>query len=253
MRADLDRPSFRERLDAGEQLIGMIVTLSDPAVTEIMAQAGFDFLWFDGEHSVLDVAMIQALAQAAGAAHCLARVPTLDEAWAKKTLEIGIDGVVFPLVNNQELAKRVVALSKYPPLGNRSVGVARAQSYGPGFNRYLETANDRICTIVQIEHIAGVHNVQSILAVPGVDALMIGPYDLSASMGVPGKVDAPEVKAAIDRIHQAGQAAGRPVGIFAGSVGRARQFLQEGFNFVAVAIDVMLLADLAGDIAHQLK
>jgi len=253
MNEDVERPSFRGRINAGEQLIGMILTLSDPAVTEIMAQAGFDFLWFDGEHSVLDVAMIQNLAQAAGAAHCLARIPSLDEAWAKKTLEIGIDGIVFPLVNNQQLAERAVALSKYPPLGERSVGVARAQGYGPGFSRYLETANDRICTIVQIEHIAGVKNVQSILAVPGVDALMIGPYDLSASMGMPGKVDAPEVKAAIESILRAGQAAGRPVGIFGGNVSRSRQFLQQGFNFVAVAIDVMLLAELAGDMARQLK
>ena len=253
MLMELQKPSFRQRLDAGEQLIGMIVTLADPAVTEIMAQAGFDWLWFDGEHSVLDVAMIQGLAQAAGSAHCLARVPSLDEAWAKKTLEIGIDGIVFPLVNNQELARRAVALSKYPPLGERSVGVARAQSYGPGFNRYLETANARVCTIVQIEHIAAVENVQSILAVAGVDALMIGPYDLSASMGMPGQVDAPEVKAAIERILQAGHAAGRPVGIFAGNAGRARRALQQGFNFVAVGIDVMLLSDLAGGLVGQLK
>jgi len=249
----IERPSFRQRLMAGEQLIGMIITLADPAVAEIMAQAGFDWLWFDGEHSVLDVAMIQALAQASGSAHTLARVPSIDEAWVKKTLEIGIEGIVFPLVNTQELARRAVALSKYPPLGERSVGVGRAQKYGSGFSRYIETANERICTIVQIEHITAVENVHSILAVPGVDALMIGPYDLSASMGMAGQIDALEVKAAIESILQAGRAADRPVGILTGNVSRTRQALQQGFSFVAVAVDVMLLSDLAGGLVRQLK
>jgi 2-keto-3-deoxy-L-rhamnonate aldolase RhmA len=247
--------SFLDRIRSGQRPVGVIITLADPAVAEIFAQSGFDWLWLDAEHSPLDVASIQAIARAAAvfSTACLVRVPSIDEGWTKRVLETGVDGIIFPLVNTPEQAGRAVALSKYPPLGQRSAGVGRAQGYGPRFDEYLAGANQHICTVVQIEHTHSVHNVDAILAVPGVDAALVGPYDLSASMGKPGQVNDPEVRQAILRVRQAARAADKPLGIFAAGLPAALQALEDGFDFVTAGIDCMLLSGLAVDLARQLK
>ncbi len=244
---------FRKRLNAGDQLIGTIITLSDPAAAEIMAQAGFDWLWFDAEHSPLNVAQIQIMAQAAGDCPCLVRVPAADDAWVKKTLDAGVDGIIFPLINTPEQAARAVGLSKYPPVGQRPVGLGRAQGYGRQFESYVNTANEWITTIIQIEHLDAVRNLSAILAVPGVDAVIIGPYDLSASMGKPGLIDDPDVVNAIQHVKALCQSAGKPVGIFSTSIERGRQALVDGYNFVAVGVDSMLLSEAAADILHKCR
>jgi 2-keto-3-deoxy-L-rhamnonate aldolase RhmA len=151
------------------------------------------------------------------------------------------------------LAESAVALTKYPPLGERNVGIARAQGYGIDFDAYVRHANDWICTILQIEHIQAVENIEAILSIPGVDALVIGPYDLSASLGMPGKVDAPEVSQAIDRVLHACRQEGKPIGIFAADGDRAHSALEQGFNFIVVGIDVMLLASAASSLIDRLR
>lgn len=244
--------SFRQRLTAGERLIGTIITLADPSVAEIMSDAGFDWLWIDGEHSALSTETIQILAQAAGECPVLVRVPAIDEAWTKKVLEIGVDGVIFPLVNTRELAEKAVELSKYPPLGRRSAGVARAQGFGLHTDQYLETANERICTMVQIEHYQGVENLESILDTPGVDAILVGPFDLSASMGKPGQLDDPSVSSTIEYVRQTCAEVGIPVGIFAGTAERARQAIELGYDFVCAGMDAMLLQKAASDLWKEL-
>ena len=249
----MNKQTFRKRLEAGEQLIGTIITISDPTVSEIMAQAGFDWLWFDAEHSPLSVAQIQSMAQAAGDCPCLVRVPMLDEAWVKKTLDAGVEGIIFPLVLTPEQAARAVDLSKYPPLGDRPVGLGRAQGYGREFASYVRDANDWVATIIQIEHIRAVQNLDAILAVAGIDALIVGPYDLSASMGKPGQIDDREVRAAIRQVKDACLAASKPVGIFCASLELGLQALREGFNFVAVGVDSMLLSGLAADLLAECR
>jgi 2-keto-3-deoxy-L-rhamnonate aldolase RhmA len=131
--------------------------------------------------------------------------------------------------------------------------VARAQGYGLRTQEYLQSANGRICTVVQIEHILGVQNVEAILATPGVDAALVGPYDLSASLGLPGQVDEPPVRAAIQRVLGAGHAAGKPAGVFAGGLEAGEKALAQGFDFVAVGIDSLLLAQAAARIVSQLR
>ncbi len=241
----MQQHTFRRRLEAGERLIGTIVTLSDPAVAEIMAQAGFDWLWFDAEHSPLNVSQVQVLAQAAGKCPCLVRVPALDEAWVKKTLDAGVEGIIFPLVTSAEQAARAAALTKYPPLGQRPVGLGRAQGYGYTFASYVQEANDWVACIIQIEHIHAVENLDAILQVEGIDALVIGPYDLSTSMGKPGQVDEPEVQSAIRQVKEACRARRKPLAIFSVSLEGARRALEEGFDFVVVGADSLLLANAA--------
>jgi 2-dehydro-3-deoxyglucarate aldolase/4-hydroxy-2-oxoheptanedioate aldolase len=245
--------TFRDRLLRRDRLIGTLVTLPAPAVAEVLALAGYDWLFIDLEHSTLDALQAQALLQAAGPCPCVVRVATNDEVSVKKALDIGPAGVIVPQVNTRADAERAVSYAKYPPVGHRSVGVARAHGYGLNLQQYFERANDEVSLIVQIEHIDGVNNVESIAGVPGIDALFVGPYDLSGSLGKPGKVTDPDVLSAIERVRAVAAGRGLPLGIFAPSAEAARPFLGRGFNLLTVGIDSLSLATAAGQALASLR
>lgn len=186
---------FRARLLAGDRLIGTLISLPSPEVAELLAEVGFDWLFIDAEHGPFESAGALRLLQAVGA-RCasLVRVPAGEEVWIKKALDIGAAGVIIPQVNSAEQALRVVRHCKYPPFGTRGVGIARAHGYGLGFSDYVAEANDGLAVIVQAEHIEAVRDIAAIARVPGVNAVLIGPYDLSTSMGKPGQITDPEVR-----------------------------------------------------------
>lgn len=238
--------SLRKQLQSGRPLIGTIVTLGAPAVAERLAEAGFDWLFLDGEHAPLDGAALQSLLQAAGG-RCagVVRVPAIDEVWIKQALDIGADGVIVPMVKSVDDARRVVAWCRYPPEGMRSVGVARAQGYGGRFGEYLRSANEDIAVILQIEHADALAGAGDIAAVPGVDALFVGPYDLSASLGVAGKVDDARVIDAIDSVLKACRGKQKAAGIFAMDSAGAAAWIDKGFTLVAVGIDTVFLGNAA--------
>ena len=245
---------FRRRLRAGEALIGTLVGLPSPEVVEILAHAGFDWLFLDMEHGAFDPLRAQALLQAAGPdCPCLLRVPSHDEVWIKKALDIGAAGVIVPQVNTAAQAERIVSLCRYPPAGTRGVGIARAQGYGAGFADYMQRANDETSVVIQAEHIEAVANIDAIAKVDGVDAVFIGPYDLSASMGRPGAVADPDVQAAIDRIIETCKAAGRALGTLGLSAEVARRQLQRGCTLMAVGCDSLLLHNAAVEILSAMR
>jgi 2-keto-3-deoxy-L-rhamnonate aldolase RhmA len=246
--------TFRDRLKNGETLIGTLISLSSLETAEILAGAGFDWLFIDLEHSPLGPLEAQALLQAVGGrAECILRLPLADEIWIKKALDTGAAGVIAPMVNTAEEARRVVRLCKYPPQGTRSVGIGRAHAYGPGLGEYLERANRETAVIVQIEHASAVANVEAILAVEGIDALFVGPYDLSASMGRMGEVEHPEVQAAIDRVRVACQASGMPLGIFTAGAERAKAYAAQGYGLIAAGGDTLMLAQAARQVLSVLR
>ena len=164
---------LREKLLRGERLLGTIVSVASPQVSELLAQAGFDWLFIDAEHGLLEASAIQDLIRAAGATPCLVRVPSLDEVAIKQVLDAGAEGIIVPQVNSADAAKRAVAYAKYPPLGQRGVGIARAQGYGFELDDYLARANERITVVVQAEHIEAVANIEDIAVTPGVDAVFV--------------------------------------------------------------------------------
>lgn len=249
----MDTP-FRSRLLCGEVLIGTVVSLSAPEITEILSQAGFDWLFIDLEHSPLDPHAAQALIQAAGGrVASILRVPLNDEIWLKKALDTGADGVMVPQVNTAEDARRAVRLCKYPPQGTRSAGVGRAHAYGLHMQEYFENANVQTAVIIQVKHIDAVRNIGEILDVDGVDAVLIGPYDLSASMGLIGQVEHPEVQAAIRQVRQRCQACSKPLGVFVGSAQRAREYIREGFSLIAASTDTLMLVQAAGEMVKALR
>jgi 2-dehydro-3-deoxyglucarate aldolase len=239
---------FADRLRAGEVLVGTIVTLSSPQVAELLSQAGLDWLWIDTEHAPLDAAAAQMLLQAARIP-CIVRTADGSEGTLKKALDMGADGVIVPLVNTAEQARAIVSYSKYPPAGRRAVGLVRAQAYGFELEQTVRTANERTSVIVQIEHIEGVRNIEAICAVPGIDAVFVGPYDLSGSMGLTGQVSHPQVMQAIETVRTAAQKSGRRLGIYGHTADRALPFIGQGYTLIAVGMDTSLLGSAARSVA----
>jgi 2-dehydro-3-deoxyglucarate aldolase len=244
---------FKQRLTNGELLLGTLVSLSCPAVAEILARVGFDWLFIDAEHSALEAQEIQLLLQAAGKAMPgLVRLSSAAEVPIKKALDIGAAGIIAPAVNSAQEAASVVRWSKYSPAGARGVGIGRANSYGLDFQDYVDNANDDLVVVVQAEHIDAVRNIEAIAAVPGIDAVLVGPYDLSASLGRIGQVDHPDVTAAIDRITQVCLAAGVRLGIFGMSATAVRPYIERGYTLVVAGADCVLLAQAARDLLDEL-
>jgi len=246
--------AFKSKFIRRERLLGTVLTLPLPEMAEMASNAGFDWLFFDMEHGLLDFTAAQHMAMAAGRhCACLARLPASTSVWIKKALDLGLAGIIVPMINTPEEAARVVQHAKYPPQGRRSVGVGRSHRYGVNFRVYVDTANDNTTLIVQIEHIQAVENIEAILEVPGIDGVLVGPFDLSASMGKPGYTDDPEVQAAIQRVLEACQQRGRPAGIFMADAAGARRALAQGFTLIACSSDTLLFTGALSGLLGELK
>jgi 2-keto-3-deoxy-L-rhamnonate aldolase RhmA len=233
---------FKERLKHKETLIGPLVTIPSPDVAEMLALVGFDYLWIEVEHAPTNFAQAQTMIQAVGGrCPCLIRVPENQEVWLKKALDLGCNGIVIPQVKTAEEARAAIEACLYPPAGRRSVGVGRAHGYGMSFQDYVGRVNAELAIILQVEHIEGIQNIESIAAVPGIDAILVGPFDLSGSMNLLGQITHPEVQAAIETVNRHCQAVGLPVGIFAVNAGAAKQAISQGFNLIALGMDAFYL------------
>jgi 2-dehydro-3-deoxyglucarate aldolase len=238
---------FKQRLERGERFIGTFISLPSPESAEIFAEVGYDWLIIDTEHGPFDVLLAQRMLQGVGGrCPCVVRVPSTEEVWIKKALDIGSAGVLVPLVNTAATAARVARACRYAPAGVRGMGGARAQRYGVGFQDYVERADRDILAIVQAEHIEAVENIEAIVRVPGIDAVFVGPYDLSASMGKPGQIRDPEVTSAIRRVRDAVLGAGLKAGIYCSDGAAAREFLQQGYTLIGMSTDMSLLVHVAG-------
>ena len=254
MTVDEVRTGFKSRLAAGELLLGSMVTLPSPAVAEILVQLGYQWLFVDGEHGPLETAEVLAILQAVGdQVPCVVRVPAAAEVPIKKMLDLGAAGIIAPQVNTAQQAADVVAWSLYAPEGRRGVGLARAHGYGLNFQEYVESANQEITVIVQAEHAEAVENIEQIVQVDGIDAVLLGPYDLAASLGKMGQVDDPEVTGAIDRITAACQEVGLPLGIFGVSADAIRPYIEKGYNLVVAGTDTIFLASAGGRMLGDLQ
>ena len=248
-----DTKTFRQGLQNGDLLLGTIISLANPAVAEILAAAGFDWLFIDAEHAPLDDAHIQGLIQTAGQTPCLVRIPQLDEIAIKKALDAGATGIIVPQVNNAEQAAQAVSYAKYPPMGERGVGISRAHGYGFEFKEYLDRANDEIVVVVQAEHSEAVDNIEAIAATPGLDAVFIGPYDLSASLGKMGQIEDASVIAAVDQVSEACATAGIQLGVFGTASEAVSPYIKRGFTLIAAGTDTLLLGQSARDMLVKLR
>lgn len=245
--------NFRSRLKRGDRLNGLILTIDSPEVIEMMSAVGFDWFFIDGEHAPLTPAALQRLIMAARDVPCVVRVPAHDEFWIKQVLDSGAAGIIAPMVNTPAQARTVVGRAKYPPAGSRGVGTSRALAYGYGIADYVARANDEIAVIVQAEHIDAVHNIDAIAATPGIDALFVGPFDLSLSMGKAGQVDDPDVVEAIAKVEAAGRARGLPLGYFGVAPEAVAGWMRRDFTLIACGVDMMMLGAKAREVLASLR
>ena len=231
--------SLKNKLASGKPLIGTLITLPASAVSEALSRLGFDWLWIDMEHAPFSLEQVQHLLQSSSP-NCsgLVRIPTNDETWIKQVLDLGADGIIVPQVKTKEDAEYAVKSAKYPPTGNRSVGIARAHGYGADFAHCVEVANESTAVVLQIEHKEGVHNINQILQVNGIDAIVIGPYDLSGSYGKLGNVTDEEIQAAIQSVKESCKKYKVPCGIFSLNADTGMKFIEHGFQLVALGIDI---------------
>ena len=245
---------FRARLKRREQLLGTMVTLASAASAEVLASLGFDWLFIDGEHGPLETRELTEILQAVShKTACIVRVPEAAEVPIKKALDLGAHGIIVPQVNTAEQAANVVRWARYAPEGARGVGLARAHGYGVTFREYLSAANREIAVIVQAEHARAVENIEAIVRVPGVDAVLLGPYDLSASLGKMGEIDDPAVVAAIGRVTDACRAAGMPLGYFGVTAAAVRPYAARGYSLLVAGVDTLYLANGAKALLTELR
>jgi len=237
--------------------LGTWITLAHPAIAEIFSNAGFDWLTIDMEHSVIDLFDAENLIRTANLSGSipLVRLPSNDEVIIKRILDAGSSGIIIPQINSEEELVRAIKATKYAPDGIRGAGLARAQSYGEDFDGYKSIVDNDMLIIAQIEDKKALENLDSILSVPQLDAIIIGPYDLSASMGKAGQLDDKEVAEAIDKIVQKSIDQGVSCGIhiIEPNTDELNSRIKEGFNFIAYSLDIRMLSHNAKEALDQLK
>jgi len=246
----------KELLRAGKPAFGAVVQLPSAPAAEVLAQAGFDWLWIDMEHGPLNLETVHRMIQATRGTETvpIVRVPWNLHWLAKPVLDMGAMGVVMPSVTTRQEALDAVRALKYPPEGVRGFGPGfAALRWGLSVPEYVRMANREIMAILLIEHIEAVGRIEEILSVPGIDLIMIGPYDLSGSMGMLGQVTRPEVEEAIEKILAAAQRAKISAGILALTPDDIKRRLRQGFQFLVVGTDTGFLAGGAKNILGQIK
>lgn len=238
--------TFKRALQEKRLQTGFWQALANPYTVEISADAGFDWLLLDAEHAPNDIPLLVAQLQAmkGSASHAVIRPPIGETYIIKQLLDIGAQTLLIPMVDSKEVAENLVKAVSYPPRGVRGVGAALARA--SRFNRipdYLQTANDEICLLLQIESRAGLAALDEIASIDGVDGIFIGPADLAADMGHLGKPGAPEVQKEVEKALKRIQSHGKAAGILTADLSLARRYVDLGATFVAIGNDVTLFAN----------
>lgn len=252
---ELARNKFKQAIAAGRVQIGLWSSLCSNIGAEVVADAGFDWILLDGEHSPNDVPSVMSQLQAlnGGTASPIVRPAWNDAVMIKRILDIGAQSILVPYVQNAEEAERAVISVRYPPAGIRGVAAStRANHYGR-VNNYLKLADSEICLLVQVETRSALGQLEAIAKVEGVDGVFIGPSDLAASLGHIGNPAHAEVQAALEDAVKRLEAVGKPAGILTLSEEEARRYIGWGYTFVAVGSDIGLLGRGADALAKRFK
>ncbi|GGE58134.1 HpcH/HpaI aldolase family protein [Actibacterium pelagium] len=239
----LRKNRFKEAIQSGQLQLGLWSMTRDPALTEMLAGCGYDWINLDCEHTPNHIDRVLSMLQAIEPydTEAIVRATHLDPAEIKQLLDAGARNIVIPYVQTVEEAQLAAASVEYPPKGIRGVaGSTRASRFG-AVTDYVKTARDNICLIVQIETADAMSRIEEIAAVDGIDAMFIGPADLAASLGHPGDVKHPEVQAAIVEAIQRITAAGKPAGFLSGDQEMLDKVVAAGGLMMGIDIDMILL------------
>jgi 2-keto-3-deoxy-L-rhamnonate aldolase RhmA len=237
--------AFRRALLRRDVTLGTWLQINSATAAEVLANTGYEWIAIDIEHTDIDILSLTQLLRGMygrGVAP-IARVSRNDVLEIRRALDVGSAGVLVPFVSNADDARRAVAAAKYPPLGVRGFSFSRANSWGVAFEEEARSANEATTVIVMIESREGVEQIEEIVAVPGVDAAFIGPYDLSGSYGIPGQTDDPQVRTACRRVIDACEAAGKSVGLLLAlpTADAVRRAVADGHTLICVGIDTVFL------------
>lgn len=257
--------AFKRALARRDRQIGLWIATGSAYVAEMIAGTGYDWLLIDAEHAPNDLrstlAQLQAISSAAATLpsgwtipHPVVRLPVGDPVLIKQYMELGVQTLLVPMVETPQQALELARAMRYPPEGTRGMGSGLARSSRwSRYGNYIHEANEEACLLVQVETIEALRHIDAIAATPGVDGVFIGPADLSASMGMRGQANHPAVvdaiRHAVERIHQAGKASG----ILATVEAQANQWIDAGVAFVAVGVDISLLAQAAKALAARFQ
>ncbi len=248
---------MKQQLNRKKLTIGSWITIGHSTVAEIMAKAGFDWLAIDMEHSALSMVQCQELIRVIDLCGipALVRVGANDPLLIKQAMDAGASGVIVPMVNSKEDAQRAVSAVKYPPQGTRGVGLSRAQGYGSSFNEYKEWLEKESVVIVQIEHINAVKHLKDILSVDGIDSFIIGPYDLSGSIGVPGDFEDERMKQAMVGIKEFADEVNMPAGyhVVSSDYSLVQDKIKDGYKFLVYGVDFLFLNEQCRNGLAQIK
>lgn len=245
----------KQRLREGQLAIGQWISLPSPAIAELVASFGMDWLVIDAEHGPAGWETVEEIVRAMKGTEVtpVVRVPGNDPAFIKKALDRGGFGVVVPMVNTAPHAAAAVAAAKFPPDGIRGVAGTRASRYGLDLADYVAHWNEQVLVVCQLETADAVRNAEAIAAVPGVDVLFVGPNDLSASLGVFRQFDNSEYRRAVDRILAAARTHQKVAGIMASGADDALVQIDRGFRFVSVGSDTRTLAAATAAAYEKIK
>lgn len=236
---------LKHKITLGQLSIGSWITLGDIAIGEILSNAGYDWLVVDLEHSTITMEQAGDLIRVIDLSGVtpLVRLTSNSEEQVKRVMDAGAHGIIVPMVNTREEAERAVGSTRYGPQGSRGVGLARAQGYGAKFREYLNWQKNEPIVIVQIEDQKALVNLEEIFSTEGVDGFIIGPYDLSCSMSIPGEFEHPDFLDVMEYIRSTGQKMGCTSGlhIVEPDIERLRQVIDEGYRFIAYSVDIRML------------
>jgi 2-dehydro-3-deoxyglucarate aldolase/4-hydroxy-2-oxoheptanedioate aldolase len=248
--------SFRERVRAGEPLLGTFLQLGSSVAAEIAAQAGFDWLLVDLEHGSATEATLLADLQAIATtgASALVRVESTERIRIGRALDAGAQGIMVPRIGSAEQAQQVVRALRYPPEGVRGVALGtRSASFGRATLNQLSALNQQIVGILQIESRESVEAVEAIAAIDGVDVLFIGPSDLSVALGVPGQLEHPRFGESLERIVAAARRHGKAVGTLLRNAGEVEATLRQGITFIGISSEASQLAAALRGLAREAR
>ena len=239
------RELLKKALKSRKKLFGAWVSYAEPSITETFAKAGFDFLAIDMEHSTITLPEAKGIITASQFydVSCLPRPVSHSNDFIKPLLEFGADGMLIQMVNNANEVKRLIDHIKYPPIGKRSYGVNRAQGYGFDFDDYTSDWNNSSIFMIQVESIEAVDKIDEILAFDEIDGVMIGPYDISGSLGVPGQLDHPKVIEASKKVIEACEKYGKSCGTQLNdpNTNSVDELFNLGYTFAILGSDLFVL------------
>ncbi len=239
------RYELKQKLRNRQKVFAAWTSLAHPSISEIFSRMGVDFVGIDVEHSSISQEQSQRIIAACQANDtlCLPRIASHNMEMIKRLLDSGADGLIIPTVSTPQQVEKLISWSKYPPLGSRGYGIARGQGYGFDFDEYVTSWNEVSSLIIQIETIAAVENIDKILKYKEIDGVMVGPYDIAGSLGIPGQLEHPQVveagKRVIDACSQYGKSCGTQLSD--PNMENVEEQFARGYTFVVLASDIFLL------------